>query len=69
MRGTVRSRPPRARRAARAAGETALWWAVLTGLWLVLIQTVDRLELLVGTAAALPVACAARAARLAAAHR
>lgn len=51
------------RRVAGAAGELAAWWVTLTALWLVLIQTVGPLECVVGAAAALLAACAARAAR------
>ncbi|MFH8405704.1 hypothetical protein ACH4FX_13140 [Streptomyces sp. NPDC018019] len=47
--------------------ELAGWWAVLAGLWLVLISSPDLLECLVGAAAALLGAFAARAARRAAA--
>ncbi|RAJ62549.1 hypothetical protein K378_03902 [Streptomyces sp. Amel2xB2] len=49
-----------------AAAEVLAWWAVLTVLWLMLISTVDTVEVVVGTALALPAAAAARAARLAA---
>ncbi|WP_030667013.1 hypothetical protein [Streptomyces rimosus] len=53
--------------AAAKAAEPAVWWAVLTGLWLVLVSSLDTLEFLVGAAAALLGAFAARAARRAAA--
>ncbi|MEU0845882.1 hypothetical protein ABZ370_41415 [Streptomyces sp. NPDC005962] len=43
--------------------EVLAWWLALTGVWLVLIGTVDSLEVLVGAAAALLVALVARAAR------
>ncbi|WP_314175144.1 hypothetical protein [Streptomyces winkii] len=50
----------------RAVPEVLAWWAVLTGLWLVLISTVDAVEIAVGAVLALPAAVAARAARRAA---
>jgi hypothetical protein len=43
--------------------EVLAWWAALAVLWLVLISTVDTLELVVGAAAALVGALAAGAAR------
>lgn len=43
--------------------EVLVWCAALTGIWLVLIGTVDPLEILVGTAAALTGALLARAGR------
>ncbi|MEU4896816.1 hypothetical protein AB0B12_29980 [Streptomyces sp. NPDC044780] len=49
--------------------EVLVWWAALTGLWLVLISTVDPLEVLVGAAAALAAALLARAGRRAVADR
>ncbi|WP_033037017.1 hypothetical protein [Streptomyces monomycini] len=49
-----------------AVVELAVWWAALTALWLVLVSSLDLLECLVGAAAALLGACAARAARRAA---
>ncbi|MCQ8190092.1 hypothetical protein [Streptomyces rugosispiralis] len=49
--------------------EVLLWWAALTGLWLVLISTVDPLELLVGSASALAAALLARVGRRAVADR
>lgn len=52
--------------ATAAVVELAVWWAVLTALWLVLVSSLDLLECLVGAAAALLGACAARAARRAA---
>ncbi|MEV0848083.1 hypothetical protein AB0J21_19770 [Streptomyces sp. NPDC049954] len=51
------------RAAARAGAEILAWWASLTGLWLVLISTVDPVELGVGTGSALLTALVARAAR------
>ncbi|MEV5597761.1 hypothetical protein [Streptomyces sp. NPDC052496] len=51
---------------ASAAVELAVWWTVLAALWLVFISSPDLLECLVGAAAALLGACAARAARRAA---
>ncbi|WP_198549175.1 hypothetical protein [Streptomyces sp. PRh5] len=49
--------------------EVLVWWAALTGVWLVLISTVDPLELLVGTASALAAAVLARAGRRAVTDR
>jgi hypothetical protein len=49
--------------ALRASVEVTAWWAALFALWLVLISTVDPLELLVGAAVTLPAALAARAGR------
>ncbi|MEU3498092.1 hypothetical protein ABZ747_31945 [Kitasatospora cineracea] len=49
--------------------EAALWWAVLCGLYTVLISTVDALELLVGALAALLGAAAAGPARRASGAR
>lgn len=49
--------------AAAALGEVLAWWVVLTGLWLVLISSVDALEAGVGAGAALVSALGARAAR------
>ncbi|RSO02252.1 hypothetical protein DMH26_14635 [Streptomyces sp. WAC 05379] len=46
-----------------AAAEFLAWWIALALLWLVLISTVDTLELAVGTAAAGVSALAAVAAR------
>lgn len=43
--------------------EVVVWWLVLAGVWLVLISTVDSLEVMVGAAVALPTALVARAAR------
>ncbi|MFI0902872.1 hypothetical protein ACH4TE_04885 [Streptomyces sioyaensis] len=45
------------------------WWAVLTGLWIVLIGPVDTLEWTVGAGAALLCAAAACGARRAAGRR
>ncbi|MFI9232760.1 hypothetical protein [Streptomyces rimosus] len=53
--------------AAATTVELTVWWAALTGLWLVLVSSLDTLEYLVGAAAALLGAFAARAARRAAA--
>ncbi|WP_167396591.1 hypothetical protein [Streptomyces antioxidans] len=49
--------------------EVLVWWAALTGIWLVLISSVDPLELLVGSASALAAAALARAGRRAVADR
>lgn len=49
--------------------EVLVWWAALAGIWLVLISTVDPLEFLVGSAAALAAAVLARAGRRAVADR
>ncbi|MFI6491598.1 hypothetical protein [Streptomyces sp. NPDC050564] len=51
------------RAALRGALEVLAWWAALAVLWLVLISTVDTLELVVGAAAALVGAVAAGGAR------
>ncbi|MEU8980829.1 hypothetical protein ACFWOX_15570 [Streptomyces sp. NPDC058467] len=51
------------RAALRSALEVLAWWAALAVLWLVLISTVDTLELIVGAAAALVCAVAAWRAR------
>lgn len=51
------------RTGARATTEVSAWWALLTGLWLVLIGTVNTVELGVGAGSALPAALVARAAR------
>ncbi|MER6140096.1 hypothetical protein ABT174_08555 [Streptomyces sparsogenes] len=48
--------------------EVLAWWVGLTGLWLVLISTVDPLEVVVGAGVGLAAAVAARAARRAAAR-
>ncbi|MGP3950686.1 hypothetical protein [Streptomyces sp. 7N604] len=53
----------------RGLSEILLWWAGLTGLWLVLVSAVDPLEAAVGAAAALVAAVAAHAARRAAERR
>ncbi|MFD9218993.1 hypothetical protein ACFWDI_02915 [Streptomyces sp. NPDC060064] len=45
------------------AAELVVWWVALFVLWLMLISTIDVLELVVGTAAALVGAVAACAAR------
>ncbi len=47
----------------KALPEVLAWWVALTGLWLVLVSTVDRVELTVGALAALVAAFGARAAR------
>ncbi|WP_371667753.1 hypothetical protein OG985_09010 [Streptomyces sp. NBC_00289] len=52
-----------------ALAEILVWWAVLAALWLVLVSTVDTLELAVGAGAAGVAAVAARAARRAVASR
>jgi hypothetical protein len=51
------------RTALLAVAELLAWWAVLAALWLVLISTVDTLELAVGAGAAAVAALVARAAR------
>jgi hypothetical protein len=51
--------------AVRVTAEVVGWWAVLTGLWFVLISRVDALEWMVGSSAALLAALGARAARIA----
>ncbi|MER0449791.1 hypothetical protein ACFYM2_11150 [Streptomyces sp. NPDC006711] len=50
-------------RAAAVTAEVLLWWLLLTGGWLVLISTVDALEVLVGALAGLLAAVAAAGAR------
>ncbi|MFG2721261.1 hypothetical protein ACGFW5_23620 [Streptomyces sp. NPDC048416] len=50
-------------RAVAVTAEVVAWWLLLTGVWLILISTVDALECLVGAAAALLAAVAAAAAR------
>ncbi|WP_367319124.1 hypothetical protein [Streptomyces sp. HUAS ZL42] len=52
-----------------AAAETLAWWAGLCLLWLVLVSTVDTLELAVGAGVAGVGALAARAARRAVTDR
>ncbi|GHJ42502.1 hypothetical protein [Streptomyces sp. TS71-3] len=54
---------------AAAVAETAAWTAALLVLWLLLISTVDRWELVVGSAAALLSGEAARRARRAVSRR
>ncbi|MFE0254131.1 hypothetical protein [Streptomyces sp. NPDC059010] len=49
--------------AAESAAEFLAWWAALAALWLVLISTVDALELTVGAGVAGVAALAAVAAR------
>jgi hypothetical protein len=51
------------RTALLAVAELLAWGAVLAALWLVLISTVDTLELAVGAGAAAVAALVARAAR------
>ncbi|KUL38473.1 hypothetical protein ADL22_18305 [Streptomyces sp. NRRL F-4489] len=46
-----------------AGAELLAWWAVLTGLWMVLISSVDTLEGVVGGLCALLAAFAARGTR------
>ncbi|MFF4953047.1 hypothetical protein [Streptomyces chattanoogensis] len=60
---------PRAPGALVTAAELLGWWAVLTGLWVVLISGVDTLEWVVGALAALLAACAACGARRASGPR
>ncbi|RFC75131.1 hypothetical protein DXZ75_19180 [Streptomyces sp. AcE210] len=55
--------------AVRVTAEVVGRWAVLTGLWMVLISRVDLLEWVVGSCAAPLAAIGARAARVAAAGR
>ncbi|MFF0065972.1 hypothetical protein ACFYRC_31420 [Streptomyces sp. NPDC005279] len=45
------------------AAELVAWWVALFVLWLMLISTIDALEVIVGTAVALVGAVAACAAR------
>ena len=52
-----------------ATAELLAWWAALAVLWLVLISTVDTLELAVGAAVTGLGALAARAARRAVGER
>ncbi|MGW2486012.1 hypothetical protein ACWCV9_02165 [Streptomyces sp. NPDC001606] len=51
------------RTALLAVGEVLAWWAALALLWLMLITTVDSLELIVGASAAAAGAPLARAGR------
>ncbi|WP_031480570.1 hypothetical protein [Streptomyces bicolor] len=51
------------RTALAATAELAAWWAAFGLLWLVLVSTVDALEVLVGASAAAVGAVAARAGR------
>ncbi|MEV6795801.1 hypothetical protein AB0M87_28275 [Streptomyces sp. NPDC051320] len=53
----------------KLAAELLGWWAALLVLWLMFISTVDPLEVLVGSAAALFAAAAACGARRAVRHR
>ncbi|MFF8712781.1 hypothetical protein ACF07T_15315 [Streptomyces sp. NPDC015184] len=48
---------------------TILWWLALSGLWLILISSVEPLEVWVGAAAALLAAVAGAAAGRAVARR
>jgi hypothetical protein len=57
------------RTALRTALEVMAWWAALAVLWLVLISTVDTLELIVGASVAFVGAVAARGARRAVSGR
>ncbi|MGW2228414.1 hypothetical protein [Streptomyces formicae] len=53
----------------RGVGEFLAWWAALAGIWLVLISTVDGMELAVGACCTAVGALAATAARRAAESR
>ncbi|MGW5567755.1 hypothetical protein ACWEWD_30705 [Streptomyces tendae] len=53
----------RGRRTLLAAAEVAAWWVPLAVLWLVLVSTVDPLEVAVGAGASAVVALVARGAR------
>ncbi|CAM5590632.1 hypothetical protein [Streptomyces aurantiogriseus] len=53
----------RPRTALPVLGEYLAWWTALALLWLVLVSTVDVLELVVGAGTAALAALAARAAR------
>lgn len=65
VRGAVGGYPLRREvaRMVRAIAEVAAWWAGLTGMYVVLISTVDPVELAVGGGAALLAGIAGRAAR------
>ncbi|PPS83621.1 hypothetical protein [Streptomyces sp. MH60] len=51
------------RRTLLAVAEVAAWWVPLAALWLVLVSTVDPLELAVGVGASAVAALVARGAR------
>ncbi|BET45800.1 hypothetical protein ACH4GE_29505 [Streptomyces tendae] len=51
------------RRTLLAVAEVAAWWVPLAALWLVLVSTVDPLEVAVGAGASAVVALVARGAR------
>ncbi len=53
----------RSRRTLLAVAEVAAWWVPLAALWLVLVSTVDPLEVAVGAGASAVVALVARGAR------
>ncbi|MCV2460692.1 hypothetical protein OEB94_15530 [Streptomyces sp. ICN988] len=53
----------KSRRSLLAVAEVAAWWVPLTALWLVLVSTVDPLELAVGAGASALTAVVARGAR------
>ncbi|KOU03602.1 hypothetical protein ADL07_19105 [Streptomyces sp. NRRL F-4707] len=57
------------RRTLLALAEVAAWWVPLAALWLVLISTVDPLELAVGAGASALTAFVARGARRAVSGR
>ncbi|MFI5794500.1 hypothetical protein [Streptomyces sp. NPDC051677] len=57
------------RTALLALGELLAWWVALAALWLLLVSTVDALELAVGAGAAALAALAARAGRRAVTDR
>lgn len=76
-RTTPRTKPRTAHRTARetvrgallVAAELAAWWVALVVLWLMLISTVDTLEVIVGACVALLGAVGAWRARCAVAER
>ncbi|MEU7211098.1 hypothetical protein AB0B06_22130 [Streptomyces sp. NPDC044989] len=53
----------KSRRTLLAVAEVVAWWVPLTALWLVLVSTVDPLELAVGAGASALTAVVARGAR------
>ncbi|MCX5041025.1 hypothetical protein ACFWQ6_26725 [Streptomyces coelicoflavus] len=57
------------RRTLLAGAEVAAWWVPLAALWLVLVSTVDPLELAVGAGASAVTAFVARGARRAVSGR
>ncbi|NEB09873.1 hypothetical protein G3I32_13530 [Streptomyces coelicoflavus] len=57
------------RRTLLAVAEVAAWWVPLAALWLVLVSTVDPLELAVGAGASAVTAFVARGARRAVSGR